>query len=81
MKLINTIDQNISLMTKMIQQTGSAINTMPTDELEVGFRRAVFRCLFCKTRAQCRPWLAEGHENAKAPSFCPNADFMNSKGE
>ncbi|WP_425523168.1 DUF6455 family protein [Microvirga splendida] len=46
------------------------------EQFEGGFPTACRRCLACPIATDCQRWLEGGGADA-APSFCPNAAFLN----
>lgn len=78
MGLTRHLDDRLEMMGRMLATTGADLTRLPSGTLDAQFRSAAYRCLGCRKEAQCERWLDEGHAQAAAPAFCPNAQLMNS---
>lgn len=69
------VERQAGLFGRMMERVGADPGAAARDQFEGGFAAACRRCLACPSATDCQRWLEGGGADA-APSFCPNAAFL-----
>jgi len=70
------VERQANLFGQMMERVGADPSVAVRERFEGGFAAACRRCLACPSTTDCQRWLEAGGAGA-APSFCPNAAFLN----
>jgi hypothetical protein len=69
-------EEHGNLMTAMFRRTGASFANADGLAAENTVRQAVDRCLACRDEEACKEWLDVAEPGAKPPSFCRNAQLI-----
>ncbi len=64
------------LLTALMERRGLDPADAARRSRGVALATAARRCLLCEHAVECGRWIETARDDAVAPPFCPNADFL-----